>query len=126
VAVATPGAKKSGRPKISEFTVAVRCGSAYAKDLGGELDQDLQQPRHADDEGAAHEDELRHEGERLLLDLGDRLDDRDHQAHAQRDEQHGRRDHERGHDCVAGEVDDELVGHGRSGFRNDVLLPTPW
>ena len=56
-------------------------------------------------------DELRNEGERLFLDLRDRLQHADGEPDEQRDDQHRPGDEQGEHDGVAGEIDDEGVGH---------------
>ena len=54
----------------------------------------------------AHEDDLGHRDEGLLLDLGERLHQRDDDADAERDE-HQRAGHlQEGEDAVTGDVED--------------------
>src|SRR3954471_19377908 len=56
-------------------------------------------------------DDLRDEGERLLLDLGDRLEDRHHEAHDEAGGEHRHGDLEGQRQRVGGEVDDDVLVH---------------
>jgi hypothetical protein len=55
--------------------------------------------------------ELRNKGQRLFLDLRDRLQHTHGEPDQQRDDKHWPSDEQGKHDGVAGEVDDEGVGH---------------
>ncbi len=57
-------------------------------------------------------DGLRHEREGHLLDLGDRLEQRDREADDQRGDEHGRGELGREHERPEGDVDDGVLVHG--------------
>ena len=58
--------------------------------------------------------ELRHERQRLLLDLRRRLQQPDHETDRQRDAEDRRRELRREQDRLHRDVDDCVIGHGRS------------
>src|SRR3546814_3167524 len=66
------------------------------------LDRDLKHPRQHDEKGRGNREELRNEGERLLLDLRYRLNHADEDAHNQRDDEQRRSEERRvGKECVS-------------------------
>ena len=87
-------------------------GGQPVEEVEGELHQGVQHPVAADQERDPDPDELGHEGERELLDLGHRPHERDDEPDDQgRNEDRGA-ELERDQHGLERDVEDAAVGHG--------------
>jgi hypothetical protein len=95
----------------------MRVSWVYGVQRLGEADDLGEHPVAGDDDHQRHARQLRHERQRLLLDLRRRLDQADEQADRERHAEHGRRELRREQDRLHCDVDYRSFVHGCLTFR---------